>query len=148
MRRTRQREVISRVVCRSECHPSADYVYEQVRRQLPGVSLGTVYRNLKLMAEQGELQVLDGPGGTKRYDACTESHYHFVCEGCGRIVDLELELEADLDSLVAERTGFEVRRHTLVFRGLCSACWSKEYPDSCACSTDEDVTDGKNMEVY
>ncbi len=148
MRRTRQREVISRVVCGSECHPSADYVYEEVRKELPGVSLGTVYRNLKLLAELGELQVLDGPGGTKRYDACTDGHYHFVCEGCGRIVDLELDLEADLDSLVAERTGFDVRRHTLEFRGLCSECRSRGYPDSCPDSTGKDDADGKNMEVY
>ncbi|MFW6057182.1 MAG: Fur family transcriptional regulator [Chloroflexota bacterium] len=148
MRRTRQREVISRVVCTSKCHPSADYVYEEVRKELPGVSLGTVYRNLKVLAELGEVQVLDGPGGTKRYDACTDSHYHFVCERCGRIVDLDIELEADLDRLVAERTGFDVQRHTLEFRGVCGECRRSEYPCARPGGTDRDMTDGKNVEVY
>ncbi len=112
------------------------------------MSLGTVYRNLKVLAEHGEVQVLDGPGGAKRYDACTDSHYHFVCESCGRIVDLDLELEADLVRLVAERTGFDVRRQTLEFRGLCDECRRSEYPCSCTGGTGEDMRDGKNVEVY
>lgn len=112
------------------------------------MSLGTVYRNLKVLAELGEVQVLDGPGGTKRYDACTDSHYHFVCERCGRIVDLDIELEADLDRLVAERTGFDVQRHTLEFRGVCGECRRSEYPCARPGGTDRDMTDGKNVEVY
>lgn len=126
MRRTRQREVIRKVVCGTDCHPGADDVYEAVRRELPGVSLGTVYRNLKLLADSGELRVLEGAGGTSRYDACTRTHYHFVCDVCGRIFDLDLPPETHLERLVADATGFSVRCHRLEFRGVCSECRERE----------------------
>jgi Fur family peroxide stress response transcriptional regulator len=128
MRRTRQREVIRQVVRHTDCHPAADFVYEAVRRELPGVSLGTVYRNLKLLADKGELRVLEGAGGTLRYDACTRNHYHFICDKCGRIFDLDLPPETRLERRVAETTGFKVRCHTLEFRGVCSDCRTSGKP--------------------
>lgn len=122
MRRTRQCEVIKTIVSWTDSHPTAEDVHEPARRQLPGISLDTVYRNLKWLIANGEIRVLEGAGGANRYDACTRNHYHFVCECCGWVIDLNLSLREKLERLVAEDTGFLVHGHKLEFRGICDRC--------------------------
>lgn len=121
-RRSKQKEAILRVLKSTTSHPTADWVYERVRREIPNISLGTVYRNLRLLTQEGEVQELDLTGGVSRFDANTSNHYHFRCERCGRVFDLEEAVDETMDARVAEKTGFKVTHHCLEFRGLCNDC--------------------------
>lgn len=121
-RRSRQRETIRRVLMETDSHPGADWVYQQVRREIPNISIGTVYRNLRLLASAGEIQQVDTIGGTSRFDGNTKSHYHFRCERCGGIYDLDEAVDRSVEEKVAKKTGFAVTGHRLEFFGLCSAC--------------------------
>jgi Fe2+ or Zn2+ uptake regulation protein len=121
-RRSRQREVILGVVCSTDTHPTADWIYEQVRRQIPTISLGTVYRNLKVLKEEGAVVELDYGASHSRFDARTSKHSHFRCENCGRVFDLDLPDGLGWEGAVGQTTGFTVHRHRLEFYGKCSAC--------------------------
>ena len=122
MRSTKQRQAVKEAVCRLGSHPSADAVYEEVRREIPGISLGTVYRNLRLLLEAGEIGLIDSAGAASRYDASTQEHYHFRCERCGRLLDVDIPIEHGLDRTVEKMTGLRVRCHVMEFRGLCYDC--------------------------
>ena len=122
MRTTRQRIAIKDAVCRLGCHPSADAVYEEVRKTIPGISLGTVYRNLRLLSDAGEIVALDGAGTACRYDGFVQDHYHFRCERCGHVIDVMAPVDPELDERVREAPGLMIRSHVIEFRGLCDAC--------------------------
>ncbi len=122
MRYSSRREAILRIVQGTQCHPTADWVYSEARKQLPGISLGTVYRNLKLLSESGQLHAYEGAGGVSRFDGCVTEHYHFRCQRCGVMVDVQEPVDRELDRRVAERTGLRVNYHVLEFRGLCVYC--------------------------
>ena len=126
MRTSRQREAILRVLRSTVCHPTADWVYGEVKREIPGISLGTVYRNLRLLTETGEVRSYESTGGVSRYDGCAAPHYHFRCERCGALIDIEEPVNEDLDRRVAVRTGLHIRCHVLEFRGLCGGCQKAE----------------------
>lgn len=125
MRHSRQREAILAAVRGTTCHPTADAVYAEVRTRIPGISLGTVYRNLRVLVEAGELLAIEGGGGLSRYDGCAESHYHFRCDVCGRVIDVDEPVDAGLDERVSTRTGLAIRCHSLEFRGVCSECQAR-----------------------
>ncbi len=127
MRYSRRRQAILRIVQDTECHPTADWVYGEARKQLPGISLGTVYRNLKLLSESGEVRAYEGAGGVSRFDGCVAEHYHFRCERCGVMVDVQEPVNRELDRRVMERTGLKVNYHVLEFRGLCVDCQQNEF---------------------
>lgn len=122
VRRTKQRDAILDVLKRTTSHPTADWVYREVQKQMPQVSLGTVYRNLRVLADHGEIQELCFGSDHSHFDANPDNHYHFVCEGCGVIEDLDLEIQGSLEMEVEELGGYEVRSHRLEFYGLCAAC--------------------------
>ena len=86
---THQRQVILEAVKNTKGHPTADAIYEKVRKILPRVSMGTVYRNLNSLAKSGDIRQLDIADGTSRFDGNTDNHYHFRCEECGHIFDLD-----------------------------------------------------------
>jgi Fur family peroxide stress response transcriptional regulator len=121
-KKTKQKESILRLLKNTRAHPTADWVYSEVRKEIPNISLGTVYRNLKLLIERGDIRELDMAGTLTRYDACSENHYHFRCYRCGRVFDLADEVDKDMDRKVAKQTGFKVTCHRLEFRGLCHQC--------------------------
>lgn len=118
---TDQRRLILEAVRGTDAHPTAEGVYRQVRRRLSRISLGTVYRNLKLLAQEGLIQELDGRG-FGRYDGNTTRHDHFTCQVCGQIYDLAAPVDRRLDRRVASRTGFEILHHRVEFSGRCPAC--------------------------
>ena len=124
-RKSKQKEAILRVLKRTSSHPTADWVYEQVRKEIPNISLGTVYRNLKSLQQEGKLLELDLAGTQGRFDARTDNHYHFRCEQCGRIFDVDGLVDGNLDERVTRKTGFKVSNHRLEFRGLCKDCQSE-----------------------
>ena len=123
-RKSKQKEAILRVLKGTTSHPSADWVYEQVRREIPNISLGTVYRNLKLLKREGEILELDLASTLSRFDGNSQDHYHFRCEQCGRVFDVGEPVDKEIDYRVAQKTGFKVSHHRLEFRGLCKDCQS------------------------
>lgn len=121
-KKTKQKEAILKVLRGTRSHPTADWVYNEVRQEIPNISLGTVYRNLKSLSERGEILELDLSGTLSRYDAFTHDHYHFRCHQCGRVFDINEPVDRKLDKKVAKKTGFEVTHHRLEFCGLCGEC--------------------------
>ncbi len=120
-RYSRQRELIYDAVKRSDAHPTAEMVYQWLKGDNPHLSLGTVYRNLNLLAEEGRLCRMPFP--VERYDACTRPHTHLRCEKCGKVADLWLDYDPTMDAAAAAmRPEAEIRRHDLVFYGLCADC--------------------------
>jgi Fe2+ or Zn2+ uptake regulation protein len=95
-----------------------------VRRRLPRISLGTVYRSLKLLVERGLIRELDGRG-FGRYDGNLARHDHFTCRVCGQISDLAASEDRALERRVAARTGFEISHHRMEFYGRCPSCRAK-----------------------
>ena len=93
---SRQREAIKDFLMTRKDHPTADVVYENIKKIYPNISLGTVYRNLSLLSEIGEIQKLSNFGGADHFDGCVTPHCHFMCKECGQVLDLETE---DLNSL-------------------------------------------------
>lgn len=117
MRRTRPREVILEELRQLKTHPRGDELYDIVRRRLPRISLGTVYRNLELFSRQGQVLEL-ACGDFNRYDGNTQPHSHFFCQSCQRLWDVEVEA-APLPSPKGE---FSVQGQYITFYGLCSKC--------------------------
>ena len=124
VRNSKQRETILRALKRTSSHPTADWVYEQVRNEIPHISLGTVYRNLKSLQREGKILELDLAGTQSRFDGRTDNHYHFRCEQCGRIFDVDEPMDRGISERLARKTGFNVSYHRLEFRGLCKDCQS------------------------
>lgn len=120
-RYSRQRELIYRTLKASHEHPTAEMIYQALKPTNPNLSLGTVYRNLALFRESGEVVCVATVRGADRLDACTEPHAHFICEQCGAVLDVDVPQD-DLRSDLETRYGVRVRRSELLFRGVCSAC--------------------------
>jgi Fur family transcriptional regulator, peroxide stress response regulator len=121
-RKSVHRNTILKVVMNSKSHPGADWVYDQVRKEIPNISMGTVYRNLKILAEAGEIKEIEIPGSLSRFDGNKHNHYHFRCEKCNRLFDLDEVVDRTLEVDIAQKTGFKVKRHYLEFIGLCLDC--------------------------
>jgi len=121
-RKTKQREAILSVLRGTTSHPTAAWIYEQVRKEIPNISLGTVYRNLRLLREAGEIIEIDLSGTLSRFDGNQDNHYHFRCERCGRLFDVDEPVNIEIDERVARKTGFKISYHRLEFRGLCQEC--------------------------
>lgn len=122
LRMTRQRRVILEEVKQLMTHPSAEEVYEIVRKRLPRISLGTVYRNLETLSELGEITKLEFCGTIKRFDGNTEKHYHIRCSVCDRVEDAPMALLQNIESALAEQTAYKILGHRLEFYGLCPEC--------------------------
>jgi Fur family ferric uptake transcriptional regulator len=122
MRMTRQRRVILEEIRKENNHPAADEIYERVRKQLPRISLGTVYRNLDVLCELGEIQRLELSGSVKRYDGIPKKHYHIRCVCCGRVDDAPIAPLNELEDDLYNTTVFEIIGHNLEFTGLCPSC--------------------------
>jgi Fur family peroxide stress response transcriptional regulator len=121
-RETKQREAILRILRSTGSHPSANWIYNEVRKVLPNISKGTVYRNLKVLGEMGLVSELKLNGMVSRYEGRLDSHYHFRCERCGRVFDIDEPVDKELDRRVAVKTGLKISYHQLEFRGLCHDC--------------------------
>ena len=120
-RHSRKRDAILNCIRQSRVHPSAEWIYAQLKPEHPDLSLGTVYRNLALFRESGEVVCVATVRGADRLDACTEPPAHFICEQCGAVLDVDVPQD-DLRSDLETRYGVRVRRSELLFRGVCSAC--------------------------
>lgn len=126
IRRSRQREVILKILKDTISHPTADWIYQEVRKSLPKISLGTVYRNLSLLKERGEILELNYGDGQRRFDGNPENHYHFNCQNCGTLYDVEGPLRTEMDIELSRRFGYVVTCHRIEFYGICNKCHSAE----------------------
>jgi Fur family peroxide stress response transcriptional regulator len=125
-RKSSQRDAILKVVKNTNSHPGAEWIYEQVKKESPNISMGTIYRNLRLLANNGQIKDLSIPGTPNRFDGRTSNHHHLVCEKCGRIFDLDESLDRDMEDKIFQKTRFKVRVQYLKFIGLCSDCHEQD----------------------
>ena len=119
MRFSHQRELIYNIIKGRKDHPTADMIYNTARELEPTISLGTVYRNLKLLESEGLILKIT-TGDSDRYDGHTHNHYHFTCNDCMRVLDLEIG-DSNPDTLPIGFDGI-ITGHSLMFFGLCSNC--------------------------
>ena len=119
---SRQREAIKEYLASTKEHPTADTIYMHIRATHPNISLGTVYRNLNLLAEQGEIIKINCQDGSDRFDGNSKPHYHFLCKECGRVMDIEMESIDHIAKIAG--AGFEgsIEGHVTYFYGLCPDC--------------------------
>jgi Fur family peroxide stress response transcriptional regulator len=124
---SRQREAIKEYLMSTTEHPTADTVYLHVKEEFPNISLGTVYRNLNLLADIGEAIKITTPEGGDRFDGNTDPHYHVVCTACGKVDDLHLDQEQieAVNKLGNSHYSGSIKTHTTLFYGNCSECCSK-----------------------
>ena len=125
-RKSKQREAVIKVLRSTSWHPTAECIYEEVRKEIPNIGLATVYRNLRLLKEAGEVHEVHASNDTCRFDGNTSMHYHFYCDGCGRILDLDEPIDATIETRIARKTGLKVTRHTVELGGLCLDCQKRE----------------------
>ena len=123
---SRQRKLIKDFLISRKDHPTADIVYRSVRQENPNISLGTVYRNLTLLAEDGEIRRLDMGDGADHFDADISPHYHFICRRCGSVIDLEMDNIETITERAAANFDGEIEGHVTYFYGLCARCREKE----------------------
>lgn len=121
-RMTRQRRLIlDELSCRKD-HPTADELYDAVRRRLPRISLGTVYRNLDVLVRNGLATRLDMGGAQARFDADVQPHYHVRCISCGRVDDIYGYLSHEVTLPPADSRGYEITGVRVEFEGVCPEC--------------------------
>ena len=125
---SRQRELIKNFLLSRKDHPSADIVYMNVRKQHPNISLGTVYRNLTLLAEDGEIRRFNVGDGIDHFDADTSPHYHFVCRQCGSVIDLEMESIDEITDRASASFDGQIEGHVTYFYGTCCSCTAQSAP--------------------
>jgi Fe2+ or Zn2+ uptake regulation protein len=122
LRMTRQRKVILEELRKVNTHPSADKIYEMVRKRLPRISLGTVYRNLEILSASGEIQKLELGCTSKRFDGIADNHYHIRCLHCDRVVDAPSDFDVAVNHDLKNTTNFKIIGHRLEFIGICPDC--------------------------
>jgi Fur family ferric uptake transcriptional regulator len=126
MRKTKQRQVIMEELMKLRTHPSADELYGRVKRRLPRISLGTVYRNLDILSREGVIHRLDGAGSPKRFDGELGEHQHIRCIRCGRVDDVPAAaVPTECDREIVKDTGYRVIGRRVEFLGVCPACRKK-----------------------
>ena len=122
MRLTSQRQVILEELQKVTSHPTASDVFDMVRKRLPRIGLGTVYRNLDLLAERGVIKKLEVGGEQKRFDGDTSPHYHIRCVKCNRVEDIFIERFGELEKKAASCCNYKILDHHVQFSGICSEC--------------------------
>ncbi|MDL2274485.1 transcriptional repressor [Oscillospiraceae bacterium OttesenSCG-928-G22] len=126
---SRQREAVLKSLRAVKTHPTASEIYEMVRVNIPNISLGTVYRNLAQLAKNDHIMRITTGEGTERFDGNPEPHYHFCCQSCGRVTDIDIPLIETIEDDVFRLTGNRAQSHSLMLYGTCKTCLSAETPE-------------------
>ena len=124
-RNTIQRTLVLEAVNRLQCHATADEIYAEIAKEHPHSSRATVYRNLDLLAELGEIRKLEIPGAADRFDHRCHDHCHVRCETCGRVFDVDMEYVAGLEQNIRDAHGFAFTGYDILFRGIGPECRKK-----------------------
>jgi len=125
MRLTIQRQIILEELKKVKSHPTVDEMYDMVRKRLPRIGLGTVYRNLDLQAKLGIIRKLEVDGKQKRFDGDITQHYHIRCIKCNRVDDIFIKMERGLEKSAASCCDYKILDHHVQFSGICSKCLPK-----------------------
>ncbi len=125
-RMTSQRQVILEEIRKVHSHPTADQVYEEVRKRLPRISLGTVYRNLDILSECGLIQRIAPVSNQMRFDGDTTNHYHVRCIHCGKVEDAPIEPVEGFEHSLGHLNDYSIIGHNLEFIGRCPRCKGKQ----------------------
>lgn len=122
MKRSKQREAILETLYSTTTHPTADWIYDEVRKKIPNISLGTVYRNLNVLSSENKITKIGTIGDQCRYDGDVHPHNHFVCKICQKVMDIDVDYDNSI-SIDAEKS-FDgiIEYHTLLFFGVCKDC--------------------------
>ncbi len=121
-RNTIQRALVLDAVRSLHNHPTSADVYDVVREKHPNISRATVYRNLGVLSERGDVLRVEVPNGADRYDFFNDPHYHAKCRVCGQIFDVDMPYCPDLASQVLDTHGFKIEGHEIIFDGVCADC--------------------------
>lgn len=121
-RNTIQRALVLEAVNTLQCHATADEVYEAIVKEHPTVSKATVYRNLNLLSEMGEIRKMEMPSGPDRFDHRCHDHCHVRCEKCGRVFDVDMDYVSGLEKGIRDSHGFAFTGYDILFRGICPEC--------------------------
>jgi Fur family peroxide stress response transcriptional regulator len=121
-RRSKQRDKILELLRSTESHPTADWIYNQLKAEFPKLSLGTVYRNLSILENQCFVKKIHFGSTFDRYEANIKPHYHLICEECGNILDFKMPIYDEINNQAKRQTNFKINRHKLEFFGLCESC--------------------------
>jgi Fe2+ or Zn2+ uptake regulation protein len=124
-RRSKQRERILALLRSTGIHPTANWLFGRLKKEFPNLSVGTVYRNIGVLVQQGLIGRIALGSTFDRLDANVTEHYHFICERCDAIFDLKIPIERSIEKQVPISEGFEVHRHAVEFYGLCPKCAKK-----------------------
>ncbi len=123
---SRKREAILQILRGTKSHPTAEWIYQQLKPSFPDLSLGTVYRNLSRFKEEGTIISVGNVNGQERYDADVTPHSHFVCTCCGSVQDVEDEfVDPESDREVSQILNAMVLSHQVIFYGVCGKCLAK-----------------------
>ena len=122
LRHSRQRERIYEYLTHTSEHPSAEMVYQDLRPEIPNLSLGTVYRNLKLLEDLGKVRRVASFQGTERYDAICGDHVHFLCCRCGRLQDVQHTDTDAIRAVLPLEDGYQFTKLDLTITGICPNC--------------------------
>ena len=129
-RNTIQKQLVLEAICVLKNHPTVEEVYRYIAEKYPGISKGTVYRNINTLVNTGMVSRISCPSGPDRFDDVTQKHYHINCRQCGCFIDAPLDYQINLDNLLSDLTCYNVDGHDTVFKGLCPACRKKLQDDA------------------
>ncbi len=121
-KKSRQRQRILEILQSTDTHPTADWIYSILKAEIKNLSLGTVYRNLNILVDQGLAKKLEFGSTFDRFDAVVENHYHLICEKCGSVYDLDMDVDERIVKLAEEKTSFRIKNHRIEFFGICKNC--------------------------
>ncbi len=117
-----KRDAVLEKLRSTKSHPSAKWIYDELRKDIPDISLGTVYRNLSVFKDEGQIISVGVVNGQERFDANTREHNHFICTGCGSVLDIDTDIEDALSAEVERRYGVEIHSRQLTYYGKCPKC--------------------------
>ncbi|HOO70750.1 MAG TPA: transcriptional repressor [Spirochaetota bacterium] len=124
-RKSTQRERIFEIIAKEKTHPTAQVVYDILKKEMPSVSLGNVYRNIKILVEEGRIECRNFGDGIERYDAITGIHYHFICERCKKVTDFPMSIQDDVVKKAKQLAHHTITGHSIQFFGICDKCSKK-----------------------
>ncbi len=126
LKHSKQRDCIYDFLQNRYDHPTAETVYLNIREQLPNISLATVYRNLSVLADIGQINKISTGTGPDRFDANITPHNHFICKDCGAVIDLEMDSIEAINDIAGKSFQGLIEGHTTFFYGKCPECLAKQ----------------------
>lgn len=122
-RNTIQKELVREAVFQMRSHVTADEVYEYIKNEHPSIGKGTVYRNLGILSEEGQIRRVEIPNGPDRFDFTLKDHYHVRCVKCGTVKDVDMDIIDNLQKRIHDNHGMRFLDYDILFKGICEECY-------------------------